>query len=225
MEAKKVKIAVLIGGGGRLEAIHWATQAPDSHAEIALVVSFKRQSPGLEWASGQGLKTEYLRWTDFKRESHNRVEYDAALTALLQAHSIELVVLAGWGLLLTRVFLEAFAGRIINVHPALLTDTFQTKVRLYNGHFVPVFRGNDALEEALRSGVSVTGCTVHYVTRQMDTGPILVKREVRIHPNDTLETLAARVHRVEDEILPLAIENVCAQLQLQANHVDLPKFE
>lgn len=219
MEAQKVKIAVLIGGGGRLEAIYRATQNPDSQAEIALVVSFKRQSPGLEWAETQGLKTEHLRWTDFKQKGRSRTEYDAALTELLQAHAVELVVLAGWGLLLTRAFLEAFAKRVINVHPALLTDTYQTKVRLDNGDFVPVFRGNDALEKALHSGVNVTGCTVHFVTRQMDTGPIVVKREVRIYPNDTLETLAARVHRVEDEILPPAIEQVCAQLQTIASEL------
>ena len=173
-EIKKIKLAVLIGGGGRLEAIYKGTQQPQSRAEIALVVSFKRQSSGMEWATKQGLNAQYLRWADFKQAGRSRAEYDAALAQLLQAHRIELVVLAGWGLLLTPAFLDRFAGRIINVHPALLTATAQAKFRLANGHFVPVFRGNDALEKALHSGVNTTGCTVHYVTRQMDTGPLIM---------------------------------------------------
>ena len=215
MSDKKIKLAVLIGGGGRLAAIHRGTKEPGSKAEIGLILSYKRQSPGLEWAEANGLETTYLRWVDYKKEGRTRVEYDTALVKLLQEHQIELIVLAGWGLLLTSVFLEAFAGRIINIHPALLTDTYQTKVRLENGHFSPVFRGNDAIEKALHSGISTTGCTVHFVTRQMDTGPVIIKREVRIHPNDTVETLGARVHRVEDEILPIAIEKVCQQMLVE----------
>jgi phosphoribosylglycinamide formyltransferase-1 len=211
----KIKIAVLIGGGGRLHAIYNGVQQPESQAEIALVVSFKRESAGLLWAKEQGLTAEYLRWADFKKTQPSRQAYDQTLVALLHKHRVELVVLAGWGLLLTEVFLQAYAGRVINVHPALLTDTFQTKVRLNNGHYIPVFRGNHALEMALHAGVNTTGCTVHYVTSQMDSGPVILKREVRIYPNDSLEILARRVHQAEDEILPLAIAHVCDTLLKQ----------
>lgn len=208
----KVKIAVLIGGGGRLKAIYQSTQNMDSQAEIGLVVSFKRASAGLEWAAAQGLAVQYLRWFDFKKQGLSRLDYDKALIELLKNQQIELVVLAGWGILLTPLFLREFAGRVINVHPALLTETWQTRVKLDNGHTIPVFRGNDAINMALAAGVSTTGCSVHYVTEKMDTGPIIIKREVRIYHNDTTKTLADRIHKVEDEILPLAIENICLDI-------------
>lgn len=206
--SRKVKIAVLIGGGGRLPAIYRGTQAADSSAELALVVSFKRASTGLEWAKEQNLAATYLRWVDFKKKGHTRQEFDAALSQLLREYQIELIVLAGWGLLLTAEFFKDWQNRIINIHPALLTPTFEKKVRLENGHFIPVFRGNDAIELALAAGVNCTGCTVHYVTTVMDTGPIIIKKEVPIYHNDSLENLTNRIHKAEDEILPIAIEKI-----------------
>ncbi len=208
-----IKIAALIGGGGRLKVIEAGTRVPDAGVELALVVSFKRHSAGLEWAREQGIPTEYLRWSEWKARGHSRLEFDAALAELLHAHAIELVVLAGWGLLLSPRFLTQFPNRIINVHPALLTDQIADEVALEDGRHIPVFRGNHALEEAWEADVLVTGCTVHYVTTEMDVGPIILKREVPRLPDDTLEMLTNRVHAAEDEILPQAIEIVRKQLQ------------
>ncbi len=207
-----MKIAALIGGGGRLPAIYAGTQKPDALAELALVVSFKRKSSGLEWARELGLPAEYFRWIDWKAQNKQRAEFDLALAELLHARQIELIVLAGWGLLLSPAFLEQFPNRLINVHPALLTDNLAEEVSLEDGRRIPVFRGNYALEEAWKAGVPVTGCTVHYVTSEMDVGPVILKREVPRLPNDTLETLSERVHAAEDEILPQAIEIVCKRL-------------
>jgi phosphoribosylglycinamide formyltransferase 1 len=209
---QKVRIAVLIGGGGRLPAIYNATQKPTSLVEISLVVSFKRHSNGLDFAESQGLKAEYCRWVDYKKQGYSREHFDGLLVDLLKGHDIDLVVLAGWGLLVTPVFLSAFEERIINVHPALLTDTFETEVSLIDGRKIPVFRGNQAVEMALEAKVDTTGCTVHFVTEQMDTGKIILKKEVPILTGDTPESLYGRIHAAEDEILPEAIELIAAEL-------------
>lgn len=205
----KLRLAVLIGGGGRLRAIYEGVQRPDSKGQIALVISFKKESPGLEWARTQGLNGRYWRWSEWRKAGHSRAEYDTALADLLVEHQIDLVVLAGWGLLLQPEFLARWAGRVINVHPALLTPTLEPEVRLEDGRTIPVFRGNHAIELALAAGVDTTGCTVHYVTAEMDAGPILLKREVPIYPHDTLATLTDRIHKAEDELLPQGIEIAC----------------
>jgi folate-dependent phosphoribosylglycinamide formyltransferase PurN len=203
---------VLIGGGSRLAAIYEGSHQPGSLAEITLVLSFKKRSSGLEWAKEQGLEARYWRWSDWKAAGHSRTEYDTSLATLLLEYRIDLVVLAGWGLLLSESFLEKFPGRIINVHPALLTETFEPYITLSDGRSIPVFRGNHAIEEALAAGIDTTGCTVHYVTGLMDAGPVLLQREVPILPGDTYETLADRIHAAEDELLPRAIEIACQKL-------------
>ena len=207
----KVKLAVLIGGGGRLASVCEGVKRFDWQpgAEIELILSYKRQSAGLQWATSQGYDAQYRRWSDWKKQGHTRQEYDQALTEILEKYGIELVVLAGWGLLLSAEFIRHWAGRVINVHPALLTETFEPNVSLSTGQIIPVFRGNDAIEQALAAHVPTTGCTVHYVTEQMDAGPILLKREVAILPTDTVETLGDRIHAAEEESLPLGIEMAC----------------
>ena len=211
-KTSQLKIAALIGGGGRLKAIESGTRQADSRAELALVVSFKRHSVGLEWARERGIPSQYLRWPHWKAQGKSREEFDAALADLLHEHQIELVVLAGWGLMLSPTFLAQFPERIINVHPALLTDTQASTVALADGRQIPVFRGNYALEEAWAAEVPVTGCTVHYVTSEMDAGPVILQREVPRLPTDTLSTLSERVHAAEDELLPQSIEIACQRL-------------
>ena len=118
-------------------------------------------------------------------------ERDAAMLAWLSAHGVELVVNAGYDRILSREFVAAFAGRIINVHPSLL----------------PAFAGGmDAVERALAHGVKLTGCTVHVVTDDVDAGPILLQAAVRVLPDDTVERLHGRIQAEEHRILPEAIE-------------------
>jgi phosphoribosylglycinamide formyltransferase-1 len=116
-------------------------------------------------------------------------EGEARFIAAVGGCSPDLVVLAGFMRVLKPAFLDAFSGRIINLHPSLL----------------PSFPGLDAVGQAWRRGVKVTGCTVHYVTAEIDGGPIIDQAAVRIDPSDTLETLAAKVHAAEHELLPAVI--------------------
>jgi phosphoribosylglycinamide formyltransferase 1 len=208
----KVRIAVLIGGGGRLPAVYDATKQKDSAAEIALVVSFKRHSEGIRFAQSHHLKAEYCRWLDYKKQGYTREQFDGVLIELLKSQQIEMVVLAGWGLILSPAMVKAFEGRMINVHPALLTATLQPEVTLNDGRKIPVLRGNHAVEMALEIGLDTTGCTVHYVTEEMDVGKVILKKEVPVLTGDTAESLYERVHAAEDEMLPQAIEIVCRKL-------------
>jgi phosphoribosylglycinamide formyltransferase-1 len=112
----------------------------------------------------------------------------------LASHGVDLVVLAGYMHLLRPCFLERFPGRVINVHPALL----------------PQFPGAHAIEEALAAGVPVTGATVHYVDEGIDTGDVIVQREVPVRHGDTVETLRARIQAVEHELLPAVVRELCA---------------
>ncbi len=210
-EGGKVKLAVLIGGGGRLKAICEGVRQFEwlPGTEIRLITSYKRVSPGLEWARDNGYHAISRSWPDWKASGRSRSDYDAGLTTLLDEHSVDLVVLAGWGLLLNPQFIEHWGGRVINVHPALLSETFTPTVLLSDGRSIPVFRGNDAIEQALAAGADTTGCTVHYVTDQMDAGPILLKREIPIQPGDTLDSLTARIHAAEEALLPPGIALAC----------------
>ncbi len=117
-------------------------------------------------------------------------ERDAAMRDFFTEHGVELVVDAGYDRIHTRPFLDAFRGRIVNVHPSLLPE--------FGG-------GMDAVEQALRGGVEVTGATVHLVTEDLDAGPILVQEEVPVLKDDTVETLRTRIHEAEYRILPAAI--------------------
>lgn len=208
----KIRMAVLIGGGSKLRPIYEYAQQAEAKAEIVVVASFKKASSGLAWAAEQGLATETRYWLGWRKRGKTREEFDAAITQLLEEYRVELVVLAGWGLILTEPFLKRWAAVTLNIHPALLTDTLAENVILANGQQIPVFRGNHAIELAWQANVAITGCSVHYVTPEMDVGPVILKKEVPRLAGDTLETLAARVHAAEDEILPLAIDLAAERL-------------
>jgi formyltetrahydrofolate-dependent phosphoribosylglycinamide formyltransferase len=215
---RKIRMAVLIGGGSRLPAIYEYTQRPDALAEIVLVTSHKKQSPGLQFAVERGLNAVPHRWADWKAVGKTRQEFDAAVGELLEQNGVELVVLAGWGLLLTDPFLARWSSVTLNIHPALITDTLQSQTRTLSRGQIPVFRGNNAIEDAWNAHVPVTGCSVHYVTAEMDVGPVILRREVPVVPGDTLETLAARVHAAEDAILPIGIARACRRVYAFKNN-------
>ncbi|PIZ00243.1 hypothetical protein COY62_03730 [bacterium (Candidatus Howlettbacteria) CG_4_10_14_0_8_um_filter_40_9] len=105
--------------------------------------------------------------------------------------------------------MDLFDGNVINLHPALLTDTKEDTVSTKDGQTIPVFRGVDGIGDAFRAKVAVSGCTVHFVTLDMNAGPVILKKEVRRTPEDTLETFGKKIHDAEDEILPKAIELFC----------------
>jgi phosphoribosylglycinamide formyltransferase-1 len=185
--AKPVSIGVLISGGGtNLQAIIDAIEAGKLDATIELVLSNKADALGLTRARKHGIPTEVLNHKD----AANREAYDEAVVARLRGRGVELVVLAGFMRLLSPVFIKAFSNRIMNIHPALL----------------PSFPGLNVQQKAVEHGARFSGCTVHFVNEECDEGPIIIQAVVPVFPDDTGETLAARILEQEHRIYPRAIQ-------------------
>ncbi len=182
------RIAVLISGrGSNLGAL----LAQDCGGEVVVVGSNKAEAGGLTIARTAGIATFVLSHRDYP----NREAFDAALVRALEPYAPDLVVLAGFMRILTPVFIDAFAGRLINIHPSLL----------------PAFPGLDTHARALAEGVKLHGCTVHFVTSELDRGPIIAQAAVQVEDDDTPETLAARVLVQEHQILPWAVRLFCTE--------------
>jgi len=180
------RLAVLISGNGsNLQAIIDACRAGALDATIAVVVSNEPGAYGLERARRAGIKSEVMDHRAFA----DRTGYDHALASLLDRYVPDLVVLAGFMRILTPGFVEHFSGRIINLHPSLL----------------PKFPGLDTHRRAIEAGDREHGASVHFVTADLDAGPVIIQRRIPILPDDTPETLQHRVHAVEHQILPAAI--------------------
>lgn len=183
------RVAVLVSGGGtNLQALLDARDAGTLGADVVLVVSNKPGVGALDRAAKHDVPAEVIPHQGFP----SREAFDAALLAALRARDVDLVVLAGFMRIVTRVLLDAFPGRVINVHPALL----------------PSFPGVDAQAQALAYGVRVTGATVHFVDAGVDTGPILAQAPVPVLDDDTVETLRARILREEHRLLVGAVHAV-----------------
>lgn len=156
-------------------------------AEIAVVISDKAGAGGLELARERGIETIAI-----ERRGRNREEHEREIIAALRERQVDLVCLAGYMRLLSPCFLEAFRGRILNIHPSLL----------------PAFPGLDAQRQALEHGVKVSGCTVHYVDETLDGGPIIAQRTVPILDGDTVQTLSARILEQEHQLYVEALNLV-----------------
>lgn len=184
------RIAIFASGSGsNFQAIVDAQRRGEIDAEIALLVCDKPQAKVVERAEQAGVKAFTFRPKDYP----SREAYEAMLVRVLEEHRIDLIVLAGYMRLITRVLLEPYEGRIINIHPSLL----------------PSFPGVDGIGDAYRYGVKVTGVTVHYVDDGMDTGPIIAQVPVPIEPLETLETLAEKIHAAEHVLYPKVIQWIC----------------
>jgi phosphoribosylglycinamide formyltransferase 1 len=174
------------GRGTNLQAILDAIAGGKLEAEVALVVCNHTGAGVIERAEGAGVPVEVHTLGSYP----SRVAQQEAIAERLEAAGVELVVCAGWDLVLVPQFIRRFEGRIINIHPSLL----------------PAFNGGlHAIEEAFRYGVKVTGCTVHFVTEAVDAGPVIMQKAVPVLEVDTLQALAERVHSAEHEILVEAI--------------------
>lgn len=183
----KKRIAVLISGSGsNLQALIDAAKAPDYPASIELVISNKADAFGLTRAQNAKIPTRTISHKDYA----SREEYDTQIDLLLNEFNIEYVCLAGFMRLLSAPFTEKWEGRMLNIHPSLL----------------PAFKGAHAIQDALDAGVKKTGCTVHLVVPEMDSGPILMQAEVDILDDDTVESLAQRIHAQEHKIYPAALK-------------------
>ena len=189
MTRRRPAIAVFCSGQGtNLQAILNAIRAGRLRARVGLVLSDRPNANALERARRAGIETGYV---DPKGYS-TRADYERALIALLKARRVELVCLAGFMRVLSAVLVRRFRNRILNIHPALL----------------PAFPGAHAIRDALAWGAKVTGVTVHFVDEQVDHGPVILQQAVPIASHDTEATLLARVHRIEHQLYPKAIQLV-----------------
>jgi phosphoribosylglycinamide formyltransferase 1 len=188
-----VRLCVLVSGTGTiLEAMLRAG------LEVALVAS-DRRCRALDVAFGSGVETLLVSREEFGgfAKSFDREGFTDELTDALRFRDVDLVAMAGFGTIVTESFHRAFPGRVLNTHPSLL----------------PAFKGWHAVAQALESGESETGCTVHIATEELDDGPILAQRRVVIEPDDTEETLHERIKLVERELYPLVVGRVMAAMR------------
>jgi len=182
----RLKVGVLISGrGSNMAALIDAARAPDYPAEIACVVSNRAAAEGLATARAAGIPTEIVALSAHA----DRAAADRAMTAVLARHGVQLVALAGFMRILSSDFPAHWAGRIVNIHPSLL----------------PAFKGLGVQRQAIEAGARVSGCTVHFVTAELDAGPIVAQAAVPVLAGDTPATLAARILRQEHRLYPLAI--------------------
>lgn len=187
------RIAILISGrGSNMVALADAIQNRlIPNAEIAAVVSDQPNALGLMVAHERGLKTAAIERAGRKREEHEK-----EILLFLQEQRVDLICLAGYMRVLSPYFVDAFKGRILNIHPSLL----------------PSFHGLDAQRQALEHGVKVSGCTVHFVDNTLDGGPIVAQRTVPVLEGDTVEKLSARILEQEHILYPEAVAQVLGSL-------------
>jgi phosphoribosylglycinamide formyltransferase-1 len=179
-------IVILISGrGSNMEAIVQALHAERWPARIAAVISNRADAPGLAFAAAHGIATAVVANKDYA----SRAEFDAALQTVIDGFAPDLVVLAGFMRILTEAFVTHYAGRMLNIHPSLL----------------PLFPGLATHAQALAAGVREHGATVHFVTPELDHGPMVLQASVPVQPEDTVETLSARVLEQEHVIYPRAV--------------------
>jgi phosphoribosylglycinamide formyltransferase 1 len=192
-----VRVAVLVSGSGTiLQAML------DAGVPVDVVLS-DRSCRGLEVARAAGVTAELVdrrEWGGFGT-GFDRWAYTEQVTAVLAGHEPDLVAMAGFGTVLDQPVHDAFGGRILNTHPALL----------------PAFPGWHGVEDALAAGVTVTGCTVHLATLEMDAGPILAQAVVAVRPDDTVESLHERIKEVERQLYPDTIRRALDELTVHGS--------
>ena len=188
------KLVILISGrGSNMQAI----LAMRPRVPVAAVISNEPGAAGLEFAQREGIATQVVNHRGFP----DRSAFDRALTEAIDSYAPDLVVLAGFMRILTEAFVERYHGRLLNIHPSLL----------------PAFPGLHTHRRALEAGCRVHGCTVHFVTAQLDHGPVVIQAAVPVLPTDTEDALAARVLEQEHRIYPQAVRWFCeGQLSLSA---------
>ena len=198
-----MRLAVLISGrGSNLQALIDACAQDEFPASVVLVVSNNPDAQGLARAEAAGIPTATVE----RRDYDSRDAFDEALSQTISAHDADLVCLAGFMSILGKKFVSRRHGRLINIHPSLL----------------PAYPGLDTHARALADGVSTAGCTVHFVTAEIDAGPIIIQETVPIEPNDTAETLAARVLTTEHRIYPQAVRLIAEERSRSSTGREVP---
>ena len=202
-----MRLVVLVSGrGSNLRSIAQAIDEGRCAATLAAVVSDKADAPALEFARERGIPTDVVPF----RKGDDRAAWNERLADTMASHSPELVVLAGFMRILGPNVIDRFAGRIVNVHPALL----------------PSFAGLDAVGQAVAHGVRVTGVTVHFVDEGVDTGPILLQEAVELTYTRPMDEVMDEIHAVEHRLLPLAVELIAAgRVSVDAENSRLVRIE
>ncbi len=186
-----LRVAVLASGrGSNLQAVIDAIEAGTVQAKIVAVISNKKDSPALARAAQHGLSGLFVDPKPHAGQPDSRESYDRELLSVLRQHDVELVLLAGYMKIVTKVLVEAFANRMMNIHPSLL----------------PSFPGLDVQKKAIDWGCKLAGCTVHFVTEGVDEGPIILQAAVPILDGDSADSLAARILVQEHKIYPRAVQ-------------------
>ncbi len=207
MTLNKKRIAVFASGfGSNLQAISDYMHNNEVNGYISLVFSNNPEAYALNRAKKMGIETYVLKPKDFT----GREEYDREIASKIESEKIDLIILAGYMLLLTPWFASRFRNKIMNIHPSLL----------------PLFKGTQGIKDAYEYGVKITGVTVHFVDNELDHGPIILQEGVNIDDSDTLEDLEEKIHRVEHSLYPKAVEYFCSQrLEIQGRKVIIRELE
>ncbi len=192
-ESVKARIAILISGRGSnmLALADAVSDGMIPNAEISVVLSDQPHAAGLAKAQQSGIETLVI-----KRDGRSREEHDREIVCALRTRHIDLICLAGYMRILSNEFIEAYRGRILNIHPSML----------------PLFPGLEPQKQALEDGAKTSGCTVHFVDETLDGGPVIAQREVPVYESDTAETLAERILIEEHKLYPEAVKQVLAKL-------------
>ena len=180
-----IQLAILASANGtNAQAIIEAVRAGKLDADVKVVLTNKEDAGVIERARRLGVPVEIVP----SKGIRNRAEYDALVVETLKKYDVDTIALAGWMRILSEVFVNAYEGRILNLHPALL----------------PSFKGATAIVDAYEHGVRVTGCSVHLVTPELDAGPVIIQAAVPV--NGTVDELEAQIHRMEHRIFPQALQ-------------------
>lgn len=203
----RLRVGVLISGrGSNMSALIDAARGADYPAEIALVISNIPGAAGLAAAEAAGVQALAIDHRSFGKGADGKRKFEAELSRALNAAQIELVCLAGFMRLLSADFVRAFHGRLVNIHPSLL----------------PAFKGLDVHRAMIEAGVKIAGCTVHFVSAEMDAGPIVGQAAVPVLHDDTPETLAARILQQEHKLYPECVRLIAmGAARLSGDHVGL----
>jgi len=196
-----IKLAILLSGrGSNMQAIHRAILDKKLDATIAMILSDQPEAKGIEYARERNIPVAVFE----KQPGQKREAFDQILIEKIQSLKVDYVVLAGYMRLLSPKFIQAFAGRIVNIHPSLL----------------PAFPGLHAQRQAIAAKVKESGCTVHFVDEGCDTGPIIAQRRISVLPGDTEESLAERILAQEHQLYSECLQALAAgKIRLEGNRV------
>ena len=195
----KFPIVILISGNGsNLQAIIDATQQSNYAVTIKAVISNKAKAYGLQRAQQVSIPTEILNHKNYI----DRQQYDQTLLKLIEHYQPKLVILAGFMRILTKNFVDHFSGRLLNIHPSLL----------------PKYKGLNTHQRVIQAGDKVHGCTVHFVSNELDSGKIIAQKQCDVSNDDTVESLSAKVHKLEHQLYPEVIHQFAlGHIKLEGN--------